>query len=132
MSKAAFVSNLFAVCLVMSATSCMTSSGEGFKAKRGYKAATPIIVALDKFHEERGYYPDDLNQLVPAYLPAKSLILPQGLTAGIQRIETSRSSGFGYENDSDSYSLNFSYIGPGINYCFYDSKTKKWTANSYY
>lgn len=125
-------------CLALFATSCWTPAGQGRKAEAGYRAAAPVIAALEKFHNDHGNYPAALNELVPAYLPAEAL-LKHG---GSKLLRSPRSAAlipdweagirFGYTRMPDAYLLNFGYTGPGVNPCWYDSKTNSWGASGHY
>jgi hypothetical protein len=96
---------------------------------------------LEKFREERGHFPADLSELVTMYLPeTKALRVrsqvdpgysPRAPAPGPQQAY-SRFNEFGYHRDGDSYALSFSYTGPGMNRCWYDSKTRRWSARGYY
>jgi hypothetical protein len=112
--------SLFIGCAALFLVSCLSSPpGKGRKAEAGYKAAAPIIAALEKFHENRGHYPAHLVELVPTYLSETNDLLFGG-------------KGFAYRLDADTYVLSFSYTGPGMNECWFDSKTRKWEAHGYY
>jgi hypothetical protein len=121
-----------ALCLV----SCVAPPpGEGWKARTGFSHAVPIITALEKFHREQGHYPKKLEELVPVYLSSEQLLLPRPLGGGIERIGPDASYNpniYAYDEDGNSYTLNFSYEGPGINRCFYDSKDGKWYCSGHY
>jgi hypothetical protein len=91
--------------------------GEGAKAQRGYQACDPIIVALRQYEEDHGAYPEALAALVPGYLaevPAAVNDWP---------IE--------YRLTDESYSLEFSYTGPGMNHCSY-TPAGGWDCYGYY
>jgi hypothetical protein len=135
MSTTTFAKRLLAVGLALCVTSCWTPAGKGRKAEAGYKAAAPVIAALESFHEKQGHYPADLHELVPDFLPDTDALLYQGRvqplngpghTASIPKKK------FGYHLDGDTYGLSFSYTGPGMNRCWYDSKTRAWSAHGYY
>jgi hypothetical protein len=79
--------------------------GVGEKAERGYQACAPIIEALDRYREANNAYPDSLADLVPDYLPA----IPAEVN----------DEPILYERTDESYTLSFSYTGPGLNYCIY-------------
>jgi hypothetical protein len=131
MNTTTFATSLLVGSLAFCVTSCWTPAGKGRKAKEGYSAAVPVIAALDRFHEE-------LNELVPLYLPAEALLLHGGIQPASSPRAASSAEGwdirprFGYHQDGDAYDLSFSYTGPGMNQCWYDSKTKKWGAGGYY
>ena len=131
-----FTTSVFIGCLALCMTSCLSSPpGEGRKAETGFRHATPVVAALEKFHQDRGSYPTELNELVPTYLSSEKLLLPSPLHAGIERIRSTASYNprmFSYDKDGDGYSLGFEYEGPGRNYCIYDSKTKAWHSGGYY
>ena len=40
------------------------------EAKEGFAHSQPVIAALDAYRQEHGGYPDNLNALVPRYIPA--------------------------------------------------------------
>jgi hypothetical protein len=136
-----FIVLLVVGCLALCLTSCWTPPGQGPRAQAGYRAAAPVIAALDKFHDERGYYPTNLSELVPSYLPSSSALLvheqaepvrsPHSAavadTAGESNLDW-----FWYRPSSNSYSLMFHYTGPGMNDCIYDSTTRNWSAHGYY
>ena len=104
-----------AVCLALCLTSCFTTPpGKGYKARAGYRDAAPVISALERFDQERGHYPAGLDELVPIYLKQ----LPNRT--------------FFYLRDGEAFGLWFSYTGPGMNDCIYDSKTKAWDATGHY
>lgn len=135
MSRTAFLTRLFAIGLVLCLASCQTPVGTGRKAEAGYRAAVPVIAALERFHEKRGHYPSDLHELVPEFIPNARILLYRGRvqpvnapgqTASIPEAE------FGYHLDGDAYDLTFSYTGPGMNHCWYDSRTRIWSARGYY
>ena len=135
MSTTTFTTRLLAACLALCVTSCWTPAGKGRKAEAGYRAAAPVIAALETFREKRGRYPTDLHQLVPEFLPDANALLYRGRvqpvnapghTASVPEHE------FGYNLDRDAYGLMFSYTGPGMNHCWYDSKTRSWSARGYY
>jgi len=129
-------------CLILCVPSCSWAPpGKGWKAKAGYRAAVPVIAALEKFHQEQGRYPADLSALVPAYLPNTRELRVRGKSEPVysphrdlsaHQQEYDRFNEFGYQRDGDAYSLSFSYTGPGMNRCAYDPLTKTWHARGYY
>ena len=136
MSRNVYTTWLFVGCLACFVASCGTPPGKGRKAEAGYRAAAPIIAALDKFHNERGNYPTNLIELVPTFLPNSKALLYRG---GFEPIHSPRTDAmevedreFIYRPHKDSFSLTFGYTGPGMNTCSYDSKTEKWSASGYY
>ena len=132
---------VFILCMPLFVTACWSAPGEGRKARAGYKAAEPVIVALEKFRKELGHYPTNLCQLVPDYLSdanalhvrheIKPLYSPRSEKPASQTVE-SASLPFSYRVEGDDYDLSFEYIGPGVNTCFYSSRTGRWSANGYY
>ena len=114
MSKSTFAMSLLVGCLAWCAMSCGALAGEGRKANAGYEAATPVIAALDKFRKEQGHYPEDFNNLVPAYLPAEALLSHGGLQPTYSPRAAATSEGwdnsprFGYTKRGDHYDLTFS------------------------
>ena len=91
--------------------------GQGPRAEAGYAAARPVIAALEAYHQAHGSYPATLAKLVPEQLSA----LP-GDVNGYP---------LGYQAQSDSYVLDFSYEGPGMNHCTYTPGTK-WKCYGFY
>ena len=141
MSTATFTTRLLVACLVSCVTSCWTPPGKGRKAEAGYRAAVPVIAALEKFHEERGHYPADLGELVPTHLMDTKALRVRGKATLVYSPRTpapdpqqaySRFDEFGYHRHGDTYRRSFSYTGPGMNHCWYDSKTRQWIARGYY
>jgi hypothetical protein len=133
--------NLFLGFLALCLTSCGTIPGKGQKAEDGYRAAAPIIAALEKFRDERGHYPDHLAELAPIYLPDSGALLIHGRVepvtsphsdAAVSRTGPSSPDSFLYDSKNDAYVLAFQYAGFGMNTCSYDSATKKWSASGYY
>ena len=91
--------------------------GEGAKAQAGYQASQPIIAALAAYHDQEGAYPETLAALVPGYLAS----LPGDVNG--YPIE--------YRLTDVSYSLEFSYTGPGMNHCSYTPEGG-WDCYGYY
>ena len=135
MNTTTFATRLFVACLALCLTSCWTPAGKGQKAEAGYKAAAPIIVALEKFRKTRGHYPANLYELLPEYLSDTKALLYRGRVQPLNSPDVSASipeQEFGYQLDGDTYGLSFSYTGPGMNRCWYNSKMKTWSAHGYY
>ena len=80
---------------------------KGPKAEKFYEEAAPIISALELYKNERGSYPESLDDLIPKYIPE----MP--------------SRNFFYVIEKDTYILAFKYEGPGVNSCAY-SPGKGW------
>jgi hypothetical protein len=116
--------------LLFCLSSCVEPApGHGPRAEAGYHAAAPIIDALDRFHRDHGRYPAKLAELSPKYVrDAASL----QLFHSAERLHSNVREGFDYIREGDSYTLSFTYTGPGINRCWYDSKSKKWESKGYY
>jgi hypothetical protein len=91
--------------------------GEGAKAEQGYRACQPIIAALQAYHDKEGVYPATLDALVPDYLGDVAQ------AANEWPIE--------YRLTDTSYSLSFSYTGPGMNHCTYTPEAG-WYCYGYY
>src|SRR6478735_4721595 len=126
MITSAVATRLLMGCIAFCLTSCGTPPGKGRKADAGYKAAAPVIVALEKFQSERGHYPATLDELIPAYLPdSKALLVrrhaepARSPRSDIPSYRTGDSwlDWFIYRPDGETYSLMFSYAGPGMNTC---------------
>jgi hypothetical protein len=89
--------------------------GEGPKAERGFRRAAPVIEALDRYREQRGSYPERLEQLVPDFLPAAALAVP-GTPQERYPLE--------YAREEGGYVLTFRYVGPGMNHCDYRPRAR--------
>lgn len=134
----------FACCIVICLSSCLAAPGKGSKARAGYRAAAPAILALEKFHGDHSRYPTNLDELVPAYLPdSKAFIaqqkvkpvLPYSLPATSSHEKEAQIAPydlFWYQRDGDAYILRFTYFGPGVCTCGYCPTTRKWQASSHY
>src|ERR1035441_226553 len=132
---AKFAASLSAACLVLCLTGCLTPPGKGAKARAGYRVATPVIAALEKFHADRGHYPESLRELVPSYLPDARALLYRGRAQPVNAPGHDASvpeEEFRYHRDGDKYTLMFSYTGPGINMCVYNSQAGPWGAAGHY
>jgi hypothetical protein len=104
--------------LTFALTGC-PAPGEGPTAEHAYHANAPIITALERFHQATGCYPATLETLVPGYLASAP--------------DTAHGDPSFYKQDGcDSYSLEFSYAGPGMNHCEYTPQRKRWDCAGYY
>jgi hypothetical protein len=129
------VFQIFLGCIILCLESCVSAPGEGWKAREGFKHAAPVIAALEQFHKDHGKYPVELQELVPTYLSHDQLVVPSPLGAGVTRIRPTATYDphvFSYDQNGEGYTLNFSYEGPGINRCFYDSESRKWYSHGYF
>jgi hypothetical protein len=79
--------------------------GEGEGAIRGYDLCVPLITAVEEYRKANKDYPESLDELVPDYLKA----VPTGVN-GDPII---------YTKQDGTYTLTFSYSGPGNNVCIY-------------
>jgi hypothetical protein len=86
-------------------TSLGLDPGEGEGATRGYEACAPLIAALEEFHKVNGNYPDSIEVLIPDYLDK---VPPEVNGDPIIFIL-----------QGDTYTLSFSYSGPGNKICIY-------------
>jgi hypothetical protein len=102
---------------------CGVPAGRGVHAEAGYRRAAPAIAALARFRAERGHYPDSLSQLVPAYLPASALAVPDHPQASYP---------LAYRPAPDQYALTFRYVGPGMNECTYRPGAASWDCSGHY
>ncbi len=91
--------------------------GQGARAEQGYQVCEPVITALNKYHETHGDYPTVLEMLIPDYLGQ----VPKEVNG--YPIE--------YTKTETSYSLRFSYAGPGMNHCAYTPENR-WDCYGYY
>lgn len=91
--------------------------GQGSRAERGFQAAEPILQAIDRYHADTGEYPESLEALAPQYLP-ETPTGPEGID-------------FIYRKTGTSFSLEFSYVGPGMNRCAFTPETD-WDCSGYY
>jgi hypothetical protein len=102
--------------LMLGAAAC-PPPGKGDKAEAGYKACAPVIAALASYHQAKGRYPESLKELVPGYVDS----IPEEVNG--LAIE--------YKPTPTSYSLRFSYEGPGMNTCVYTPETG-WSCSGYF
>ena len=101
-----------------------TPPGQGPKAERGYARTQPVIAALAEYKRSMGRVPDSLAQLVPTFLPDSALATPKRSQEQYP-LEYHRI-------DSTPYTLQFRYVGPGTNWCAYDSRVGKWKCGGLY
>ena len=78
------------------------------------RRSAPVILAIDRFHSTQGYYPDSLNELVPAYLPS----IPGAGFSWLARH-------FGYAAERPQ--LYFPAMFHGV--VAYDFSSRSWTTN---
>jgi hypothetical protein len=95
----------------------LEAPGVGAKAEQGYQACAPLIEALAQYHLQKNEYPAALAELVPAVLAA--------LPPEVKSMEIT------YAREGASYTLKFSYTGPGINHCSY-TPADGWKCSGYY
>src|SRR5690348_7641586 len=91
--------------------------GKGPAAERGYRRSAPVIAALERYRQARGAYPDSLPMLVPEFLPASALAVPE---PGREHYPLE------YRATPGGYQLTFRYAGPGMNDCTYTSHDARW------
>ncbi len=113
---------------------CLTSCfgpppGKGPRAAAGFHAAAPIIGALERFRQDRGRYPKALEELVPRYVHDSAAF---DLRRGREHPYPDLVRGFDYRREAGAYTLMFAYSGPGMNRCWYDSRSGKWESTGYY
>jgi hypothetical protein len=84
--------------------------GKGPDADAGKRAATAILRTLENYHGEKGYYPEELDYLVPDYLQR----LPR---LGAGRV-------FEYQRLNTTYRLTFNYASPLPVHCTYRPETR--------
>jgi hypothetical protein len=90
--------------------------GQGRKAEKGYATCEPVIAALERYHQEKGAWPDSLEALVPDYLAGVPALGGYPLK---------------YQRAGEGYELQFSYTGPGVNRCTYTPESK-WRCSGYF
>ena len=93
--------------------------GVGKRAEAGYIFCIPLINALDAFHSDSSYYPEDLYSLVPQYIEQ------------LPRIRNNYRLIYDLPDSISTYVLQFRYFGPGTNICNYNPKDK-WKCYGYY
>ena len=96
--------------------------GESGKRRLARAYGAPVVVALDRYHQEHGDYPRRLADLVPRYLADSELTAPQTSILGYP---------FEYRVDSSAYELLVRYVGPGMNECRY-SPHRAWRCGGYF
>ena len=97
--------------------------GQGEKAEAGYKNARPIIAALKQYHDKHDQYPLRLRDLVPNELEASAWKTPDGRPVD---------EFFEYHRSGVGYQLQFSYTGPGMNFCVYTPEGGEWQCVGHY
>lgn len=121
--------------ILFASAACLTGCWTPGEAHAAYYAAKRVIPALEKFHHDRGQYPERLEELVPRYLPDRRDLLWRG------RVQPLNAPGhndpveervLGYSRQGDAYRLGFSYSSFGMNVFTYDSRTRKWHESGYY
>jgi len=94
--------------------------GKGEKAEKGYALCEQIIGELEGFREAQRKYPDSLG-VVLSHLPDQRRMVAKEYQVTYRPSDSAR-----------SFSLTFTYTGPGVNHCTYSSATKKWECHGYY
>ena len=120
------IGSVLGICLLFMVTCFGPPSGRGEKAEIGYAIAAPILSALERYHADHTRYPDSLRTLVPSYLSASQIPLPQDGPRFFGQ------EGFAYLVDSSGFTLGFRYSGPGSNRCVYKSTAKRWSCGGLY
>jgi hypothetical protein len=120
------VGSVLGICLLFMVTCFGPPSGRGEAAEMGYAIAAPILSALERYHADHASYPESLRTLVPGYLSASRIPIPQDEPGDLGQ------EGFAYLVDSSGFTLGFRYTGPGINRCVYKSTTKHWSCSGYF
>ena len=105
---------LVLLCLAM----CSPPAGRGVAAEAWMSASSPVILALERYHADRGAYPESLGAMIPTYLDSASI--------------PHNDYGFTYRPDSGQYQLGFHYVGPGYNTCILRSTQKRWSCHGIY
>ena len=111
---------LFSLLFILFLSSCSSVEeppGVGEKAEQGYAVCNPIVDALERYHNDKGAYPETLNELTPEYLAT----VPQEVNNYPIR----------YDPVEGSFMLAFEYAGPGINVCIY-SPEDEWKCSGAY
>jgi hypothetical protein len=102
---------------------CYPPAGQGAVADKGRSIAAPVIAALEVYHARVGSYPVSLRDL--AFTDSTAVYRLLGDTLGRRS--------WGYRATAQGYELEFSYTGPGMNFCFYRGGTEpKWRCGGYY
>lgn len=97
--------------------------GESGKQRLARAYGTPVVNALERYHQARRAYPPALRDLVGPYLSAGDLAAPATSVLGFP---------FYYStSDSASYVLLVRFVGPGMNDCLYTPQTR-WRCRGYF
>lgn len=104
---------LLSLFLLMSLFSTVNKRIETMTQSRGDR----IALALEKYREEKGYYPFELQDLTPKYLPR----IPTPLYVGT--VFDYRAEGI---DVSTGFNLTYPAYGDGMNWFQYNLNTKKW------
>jgi hypothetical protein len=84
--------------------------GVGEKSERGYAVCDPIIAILEQYKSDKGEYPKTLEELTPEYLPEVPIEV--------------NDEPISYNKTDESFSLQFHYVGPGMNTCTFTPEDK--------
>jgi hypothetical protein len=110
--------------IVCSFTACESLIPTPAEELAGYKAAAPVISALERFRQDHGHYPATLRELMPRYIRH----VQQAASASYDP-----SAGFQYHSEGDRYGLNFSYFTKqAAEWRSYSSADKKWHSATVY
>ena len=114
---------MMAVASQLPACQLMTgpNPGTGSRDRETQRKAQPVIVALERFRDDRGYYPRKIQELFPRYLANQTALGAGSFTYAMRR---------------GGYRLGFGYVAGvpplhGVNQCEYDSIKKEWECSGY-
>ena len=111
------ISFIISILLASCASQSACPPSECKPAKDGFSRYKPVIEALEKYKGENKDFPSSIDMIIPIY---------------ITRIPSSANDQFIYKKYTGYYELGFTYSGPGINYCKYNSKIRKWMCSGNY
>jgi len=98
--------------------------GVGARASAGKRRSAPVLAALAEYKKREGAYPHTLASLVPVFLPDTTL-------PAIDRF-------LGYpleytvSPDLHRFTIQFRYVGPGMNECAWSDTSSTWHCGGYF
>ena len=116
--------SVIALVLLGSVVMAGTTRGDDAIEREGRARATTVIAALEQFHKQHGYYPKQLNELVPRYIPDSAALHFKGEALYKYTLQT-----------KGGYTLSFTYGIPateGPRSVIYFSGEKRWRHWGYY
>ncbi|HLT47447.1 MAG TPA: hypothetical protein VK002_09490 [Rubricoccaceae bacterium] len=94
------------------------------QAQDGRARLQPVVEAVVAYRTAEGAYPDSVAALIPAYLPA--------LPARPAWVSPERAAWWSYARTADGFTVEFTYYGPGSNWCRWASDAGAWRCGGHF